>query len=112
MGSGNSHLYDGTKGAKPNLLIPGVGTNLGTGSSSDIGTGGVGGGFTPEDSSATLKSGDMVVLIREFRNMPIGTIGKILSQQDRTHYKIRFFNKGGSVIGVYITPRSFFKFLR
>lgn len=111
MGSGNSHLYNGTNGSKPNLLIPSAGVNV-TGTKAGIGTGGVGGSFAPEDFSIVLKPGDMVILIREFHNMPIGTIGKILSQQDRTHYKIRFYDKQQHYIGVYVTPRSFFRFLK
>ena len=112
MGSGISHLYDGTKGAKPSLLIPNASINLNIGNNAGIGTGGVGGSFAPEDFSIILKPGDMVVLIREFHNMPIGTIGKILSRQDKTHYKIRFYDKQQQDIGVYVTPRSFFRFLK
>ena len=112
MGSGISHLYDGTKGAKPNLLIPNASINLNIGTNAGIGTGGVSGSFAPEDFSIVLKPGYMVVLIREFHNMPIGTIGKILSRQDMTHYKIRFYNKQKHIIGVFVTPRSFFRIVK
>lgn len=114
MGSGISHLYEGTYGSKPNLLIPSVSiktnktTNYANGSG---GAGGVGGGFSSEDFSIGLKNRDLIVLIREFRGMPIGTMGLIISKADKTHYKIRFFYKDGDTIGVYLTPRSAFKLL-
>lgn len=112
MGSGISHLYDGTKGTKPDLLIPNASINLKTGTNDGMGAGTGGSDFDTEDYSVVLKPGDMVVLIRKFHNMPIGTIGKILSRQDKTHYKIRFYDKQQRPIGVFVTPRSFFRFLK
>lgn len=111
MGSGNSHLYKGTQGTRPKSFTPGLGTGPNAGSSGDIGTGGVGGEFTHGGYSEVFKPGEMVVLIKEFHNMPIGTIGEILIQTDKTHYQIRFYDTEYHTIGDFITPRSYFRFL-
>lgn len=51
-----------------------------------------------------MKELDVVKLIKEFNNLPIGTKGAIVLKYDSTYYEVEFFDKHGDTIGVYTTP--------
>lgn len=51
-----------------------------------------------------MKELDVVKLIKEFNNLPIGTKGTIVLEYDGTYYEVEFFASNGDTIGVYTTP--------
>lgn len=107
MGSGVSHLYDNTHGSQLSFYVP---TSTG-----DNGTGGIpsGGAGSYTGSGKSLSEqyfpGDMVVLIRKFKGLPVGTIGKILSKVDKSHYKVDFYDEEHHSTAVLVTPRSYIR---
>lgn len=116
MGSGKSNLYEGTVGSKPRLFLPNnndsLSNNLSTSSEHSIGRGsGTGGSYAAGNASTGFMPGDIVILIREFQHMPIGTIGKILSHEDKTRYVIEFYERSGATIGTFVTPKRYFRLL-
>ena len=51
-----------------------------------------------------MKELNVVKLIKEFNNLPIGTQGAIVSEYDCTYCEVEFFDSNGDTIGVYTTP--------
>lgn len=51
-----------------------------------------------------MKELDIVKLIKEFNELPIGTQGAIVLEYDGTYYEVEFFDSNGDTIGVYTTP--------
>ena len=48
---------------------------------------------------------DVVKLIKEFEELPIGTKGAIVLDYDGIYYEVEFFDSNGDTIGVFTTPR-------
>ena len=116
MGSGKSNLYEGTVGSKPRLFIPNnndsLSNNLSAGNEHSTGrVSETGGSYAAGNTSTGFLPGDIVILTREFQHMPIGTIGKILSREDKTHYVIEFYEHSGATIGLFVPPKRYFKLL-
>lgn len=51
-----------------------------------------------------MKELNVVKLIKEFNNLPIGTQGAIVLEYEGTYYEVEFFDSNGDTIGVYTTP--------
>lgn len=51
-----------------------------------------------------MKELDVVKLVKEFNDLPIGTQGAIVLEYDGTYYEVEFFDSNGDTIGVYTTP--------
>ena len=51
-----------------------------------------------------MKELNVVKLIKEFNNLPIGTQGAIVLEYEGTYYEVEFFDSNGDTIGVYTAP--------
>ena len=51
-----------------------------------------------------MKELDVVRLIKEFNELPIGTKGAIVLEYDGTYYEVEFVDSNGDTIGVFTTP--------
>lgn len=51
-----------------------------------------------------MKELDVVKLVNEFNELPIGTQDAIVLEHDGTYYEVEFFDSNGDTIGVYTTP--------
>ncbi|WP_019892407.1 DUF4926 domain-containing protein [Allobaculum stercoricanis] len=51
-----------------------------------------------------MKELDVVELIKEFNELPVGTQGAIVLEYDGTYYEVEFFDSTGDTLGVYTTP--------
>ena len=51
-----------------------------------------------------MKELDVVKLIRDFADIPAGTIGTIVLEYDGTHFEVEFVDEDGDTIDVITTP--------
>ena len=51
-----------------------------------------------------MKELDVVKLIKEFQNIPVGTEGTIVLEYDGTCFEVEFFDDEGDTIDVLTTP--------
>ncbi len=51
-----------------------------------------------------MKELDVVKLIKEFEEFPIGTKGAIVLDYDGIYYEVEFSDSNGDTIGVFTTP--------
>ena len=51
-----------------------------------------------------MKELDSVKLIKEFKELPIGSKGVIVLEYDGSYYEVEFFDTNGDTAGVFTTP--------
>ena len=52
-----------------------------------------------------MKELDIVRLVQEFQDIPVGTEGTIVHKYDDSMYEVEFFRKDGSTLDVVTTPK-------